>query len=62
MFLAICMRIYALRNERGAAAVEYGLIVALIALAIAIGAEVLGTGLSNMFNDIGAYVDGVGTP
>jgi len=37
-------------EERGAAAVEYGLIVALIALAITAGAIALGDGLDNLFS------------
>lgn len=38
------------KNESGATAIEYGLIAALIALAIVTGATALGTGLSNQFN------------
>ena len=43
-----------LRNERGATAIEYGLIAALIAVA-AIGAmQGIGTKLNNTFNNVGA--------
>lgn len=49
-------------NEVGATAIEYGLLAALIALAIVVGAGVLGTGLNNMFTDIGNYVDGIPVP
>ena len=39
-----------LQDEEGAAAIEYGLLVALIALAIVVGATTLGKGIGNMFN------------
>lgn len=38
------------KNESGATAIEYGLIAALIALAIVAGATTLGGSLSNQFN------------
>jgi pilus assembly protein Flp/PilA len=38
------------RTERGASAVEYGLLVALIAIAIIVAVSLLGTNLSNIFN------------
>ena len=38
------------RTERGASAVEYGLLVALIAIAIIAGATLLGTKLDGMFS------------
>ena len=42
------------RNDRGATAIEYGLIAALIAVA-AIGAmQGIGTKLNNTFNNVGA--------
>lgn len=41
-----------LRNESGATAIEYGLIAALIALAITAGASTLGNNLGAKFNDI----------
>lgn len=40
------------KDESGATAIEYGLIAALIGLAIVIGAGALGTGLGNQFNTI----------
>ena len=40
------------KDESGATAIEYGLIAALIALAIVAGAGALGNGLSNQFNKI----------
>jgi pilus assembly protein Flp/PilA len=39
-----------LRDEEGASAIEYALLVALIALAITAGATTLGTKISGMFN------------
>ena len=40
------------KNESGATAIEYGLIAALIALAIITGAGALGNSLNNQFNFI----------
>ncbi len=45
-------RVRALMNDTGATAVEYGLIVALIALAIITAVTLVGTNLSDMFNDV----------
>jgi pilus assembly protein Flp/PilA len=44
---------YFRRDERGATATEYALLVVFIALAVALGANVLGAGISNLFNAIG---------
>ncbi|WP_082592511.1 MULTISPECIES: Flp family type IVb pilin [unclassified Phycicoccus] len=41
----------ALLTERGATAVEYGLMVALIALVIIVAVALLGTNLSTIFHD-----------
>jgi pilus assembly protein Flp/PilA len=41
-----------LKDESGATAIEYGLIAALIALAIVTGAGLLGNALDNQFSDI----------
>ncbi len=38
-----------INDEEGASAIEYGLLVGLIALAIVAGATLLGTSISNMF-------------
>jgi pilus assembly protein Flp/PilA len=38
------------RNDRGATAVEYGLMVALIALVIIVAVALLGTNLSTIFS------------
>lgn len=42
------------RDDRGATAVEYGLIVTLIAVAIIVAVRAVGTGLVNEFNNIAA--------
>ena len=39
-----------LRGDRGATAVEYGLLVALIAVVIIVAVTLLGTNLSSIFN------------
>ena len=44
------------RDESGATMVEYGLLVGLIALVVALGATVLGNDVSTMFNSIGTYL------
>ena len=43
-----------IREEDGAAAIEYGLIAALIAVAIIAGSIALGTSLNQLFLDLGA--------
>jgi len=45
-------RMRALLDDAGATAVEYGLIVALIALAIITAVTLVGTNLSGLFNDV----------
>ncbi|MGB3830282.1 MAG: Flp family type IVb pilin [Mesorhizobium sp.] len=45
------------KDESGATAIEYGLIAALIALAIMVGAGALGNALNNKFNDIATAVE-----
>ena len=42
-----------IRDEDGAAAIEYGLIAALIAIAIMTGASLLGTSLDGLFTRLG---------
>jgi len=39
-----------IKNESGATAIEYGLIAALVALALVVGAKQLGIKLTHMFN------------
>jgi len=45
------------KDESGATAIEYGLIAALIALAIVTGATALGGSLNNAFNRIAGKLD-----
>ena len=44
-------------HDRGATMVEYGLLVGLIALIVALGATILGQDISTMFNNIGTYLN-----
>ncbi|WP_377643899.1 Flp family type IVb pilin [Oryzobacter terrae] len=44
-------KLFMMRNEKGATAVEYGLMVALIAVVIIIAVLTLGNKLSSLFND-----------
>jgi len=48
------------KDESGATAIEYGLIAALIALAITAGATTLGGTLSNKFNSIATELNNAG--
>ena len=45
-------------NERGATAVEYGLMVALIAVVIITAVTTLGTNLSEKFTSVGTSIKG----
>jgi pilus assembly protein Flp/PilA len=45
-----------LKNESGATAIEYGLIAALIALAIMVGAGALGNNIGTKFNEIATEI------
>ncbi|MGH9806866.1 MAG: Flp family type IVb pilin [Terriglobia bacterium] len=45
-----------LRNERGATAIEYGLIAALIAVAAIAAFQLVGTNLSSTFSNIATYL------
>lgn len=47
-----------IKDESGATAIEYGLIAALIAVAIIIGARALGTSLNTKFGVVAAEVAG----
>jgi pilus assembly protein Flp/PilA len=41
-----------LSSEKGATMVEYGLMVALIAVIVAVGAAILGTGINTLFDTV----------
>jgi len=49
------------KNESGATAIEYGLIAALISLAIVAGAGLVGDELETLFNNIQAALAGANT-
>jgi pilus assembly protein Flp/PilA len=50
------------KDEEGVTAIEYGLLAALIALAIILGATALGTNLNGLFNYIAGKVAAPSTP
>jgi pilus assembly protein Flp/PilA len=50
------------QDERGATATEYALLIVFVALAIAFGANILGTALSGLFSRIGATLSGLTLP
>jgi pilus assembly protein Flp/PilA len=45
-----------IRDEEGATMVEYGLLVALIALVAIVGVTLLGTNLNSLFNNVAGSV------
>ncbi len=49
-----------LRDESGATAIEYGLIAALIAVALIVGLQSLGNGINDQFNEITEALTGSG--
>ena len=49
-------KVAALRDDRGATAVEYGLMVALIAIVIIVAVTLLGKNLSTLFNNVATSV------
>lgn len=58
MLLGLYTRLQALRNERGASAVEYGLLVALIAVVIIAAVTALGLNLESIFDEIADAIGG----
>ena len=50
------------RDESGATAVEYALLIVFVALAVAAGANTLGQGLSNIFSQIGTQLSSTTLP
>lgn len=47
-----------LKDESGATAIEYGLIAALVGVAIIVGLNALSTGLNGLFNSIAGSLGG----
>jgi pilus assembly protein Flp/PilA len=60
MTIMLVNDIKAKRDERGATAVEYGLMVALIAVAIIVAVRTLGTTLSGLFDGVSGDIGGAG--
>ena len=50
------VKLQMLRSEKGATAVEYGLMVALIAIVIIVAVALLGGNLSGLFNKVAGSV------
>ena len=50
-----------IKNEKGATAIEYGLIAALIAVVLITAATSVGTSLSNKFNTVATSINAAGT-
>ena len=50
------IKLQQLRSEKGATAVEYGLMVALIAIVIIVAVALLGGNLSGLFNKVAGSV------
>jgi pilus assembly protein Flp/PilA len=50
------VKIAALRSDRGATAVEYGLMVALIAIVIIVAVKALGSNLNSLFTTVSTSV------
>ncbi|WP_427383555.1 Flp family type IVb pilin [Janibacter sp. G56] len=48
-----------LNSEKGATAVEYGLMVALIAIVIITAVALIGTNLEKVFNDVAGKLKGI---
>ena len=58
MLLGLYTRLQALRNEDGASAVEYGLLVALIAVVIIAAVTLLGLSLEDIFDSVADAIGG----
>jgi pilus assembly protein Flp/PilA len=52
---------FSIESESGVTAIEYGLLASLVALAIIVGATLLGTNLGSLFSYIGGKVKPPGT-
>jgi len=55
------VRLQMLRNDRGATAVEYGLMIALIAAVIIAAVTLLGDNLNSLFNNVAGQLPGGGS-
>jgi pilus assembly protein Flp/PilA len=50
------LKVFAFRGDQGATAVEYGLMVALIAIVVIVAVSLLGTNLSTIFQSVATIV------
>ena len=50
------------RDERGATVTEYAMLIVFVALAIAVGAQTLGTDITDLFTKVGTTLTGVAIP
>jgi pilus assembly protein Flp/PilA len=50
------------QDEKGATATEYAMLIVFVAVAIAAGANLLGTGISNLFSQIATDLKGITLP
>jgi len=50
------------KDESGASATEYAMLIVFVALAIAIGAQTLGNDLTTLFQNVGQTLTGVTIP
>jgi len=50
------------RNESGATATEYAMLIVFVALAIAVGAQTLGKGITDLFNRVNTTLTSVNMP
>ncbi|TMJ66822.1 MAG: Flp family type IVb pilin [Alphaproteobacteria bacterium] len=51
-----------LRDENGATATEYAMLIVFVALAIAVGAQAFGNSLTDLFTRAGAALTGINIP
>jgi pilus assembly protein Flp/PilA len=50
------------KDESGATATEYAMLIVSVALAIAVGAQALGDDLTNLFKSVGTTLTGITIP
>jgi pilus assembly protein Flp/PilA len=50
------------RNESGATATEYAMLIVFVALAIAVGAQTLGKGITGLFTNVADTISNVTLP
>jgi pilus assembly protein Flp/PilA len=50
------------RDESGATATEYAMLIVFVALAIAVGAQALGNDLTSLFSKVGTTLSGISIP